>query len=325
MRTRLMLAGLAVGLVLLALWLTGSLDAVADHAAAAQKDTQNALARALRALRAGEPGALASLIGIAFGYGVFHAVGPGHGKVLIGGYGVARRVRLLPLAGIAVASSLAQATSAVGLVYAGVLVLNLSRERMVDLTERVFAPASYAAIGLIGLWLALRGGRRLVRGLAAGRVGGVASGPERAGQAAIPHGAPHGHTHDHADDRSHVHDASCGHRHGPTVEEVASVASIRDAAVLVAGIAVRPCTGALFLLILCWRMRIDAVGIAGAYAMGLGTAVVTVAVAGLSVWTREGAFAAVSGSRLVRALPLVEVAAGLAVAAVAVEMLRHAI
>ena len=90
----LMLAGLVAALPLLVLWATGSLGAIAQWAAEGQRDAQNALARAIRALRAGEAGALAGLLGLAFAYGVFHAAGPGHGKVLIGGYGVARRVRL---------------------------------------------------------------------------------------------------------------------------------------------------------------------------------------------------------------------------------------
>lgn len=329
MRTRLMLwPGLALGLMLVTFWFTGTLDHVADYAAAGQKQAQNALATSLRHLRAGDSGAFLALIGIAFTYGVFHAVGPGHGKVLIGGYGVARRVRLWPLVGIALLSSLAQATSAVVLVYAGVKLLDLTRERMVDLTERVFAPASYAAIGLIGLWLALRGVRRLSRGLRDGHQKAVLSGPAHADT--VGHDGPH--RHDHSllaacapSTGAHVHDAHCGHRHGPTAEEAASVASVRDALVLIGGIAIRPCTGAMFLLILCWRMKIDAVGIAGAYAMGLGTAIVTIAVAGLAVWTREGAFNALSIGRLARALPLVEIAAGLTVAAISVEMLRHAI
>lgn len=293
-RTLLSFAALLVLAAAVWLWGMGGAAELGAWARAGQAETQQAMARLLRALRAGEPGAMAGLMGLCFAYGFFHAAGPGHGKVLIGGYGMAARVGALRLSMLAMASSLAQAASAVVMVYAGVWLFDLTRQRMTGLTEGLMAPASYAAIALVGAWLCLRGVRRWWRRRPAG-------------------------THDTAVC------TTCGHRHGPTPDEAARVTSWRDAAMLIGAVAIRPCTGALFLLILTWRMEIEGAGIAGAFVMGLGTASVTVAVALASVTLREGAlarFAASEGQGLARALTLLEIGAGLVIAALALHLMR---
>lgn len=300
MRRALTLAGLAVGLALALIWLTGGFDALALWLARAQRAAQDSLAGAVRALRAGEAGAMAALIGVCFGYGVLHAAGPGHGKALIGGYGLARRVPVLRLSVLALVASLAQAGVAVALVHAAIGLLGLARDTVTGAGEAWVTAAGNLMVAGLGLWLLVRGARGLLRQPAGGGAG---------------HGAE-GHRHDHGD--------GCGHAHGPTAAEASAVGSLRDAALLVAGIAMRPCSGALFLLILTWQLGIGAAGIAGALAMGLGTASVTVGVALVAAWAREGALAALPASALARALPLVEVLAGAIILVAALLLLARA-
>lgn len=270
----------AFGAMALWLWGFGGADQIARSAAAAQRDVQNAMAAALRGLRADEPGALATLWGLCFAYGFVHAAGPGHGKLVIGGYGAGTQVPARRLAGLALGASLAQAFTAVLLVYAAVFLFGWGRVQMTGVADEVLAPLSYALIGLVGLWLLIRGLRHLR--------------PK----------------HDHA----HVGDGdvcgSCGHAHGPTLKQAETVRSWRDAAAVIGTIAIRPCTGALFLLILTWRLDIDWAGIIGAFVMGLGTASITVLVAFAAVGFRESALQLVNHTAVARALAWAEVLAG---------------
>jgi ABC-type nickel/cobalt efflux system permease component RcnA len=283
MRALLLIGLAAVGLAAGWLWLLGGAEEVARRAAEGQQAAQRAMAAPLRALRAGEPGALAALFGVTFAYGFFHAAGPGHGKLLLGGYAAGTRVPAARLSALALASSLAQGASAVALVYGGVWALGLTRAQLTGTAEAWLAPLSYAAVGAIGAWLVLRGARRLMR--------------------------------------LRAEAACCGHAHGPGPEAAARVTGWRDAAALIGAVALRPCTGALFLLVLTWRMDLVWQGIAGVMAMALGTASVTVAVALATLTAREGALAQLSESRtLARAAPLLEVGAGAVIAALSWQM-----
>ncbi|UWQ30035.1 nickel/cobalt transporter [Leisingera sp. M523] len=304
MRAFLAVSVLAVAVSAAWLWGFGGAGVVAAWAGEGQREAQNAMARGLRALRAGEPGALTALLGLCFAYGFFHAAGPGHGKLVIGGYGMGKPVPLARLAGLAVASSLAQAATAVLLVAGGLLLLDWGREQLTLAAEDVLAPLSYGLIALVGLWLLLRGARRLL----ASRGGG-------------PEGHhPHHHHHEQGDAC-----AACGHRHGPTAEEAAGVASLRDALAIIGAVALRPCTGAVFLLLLTWRMGVLWAGIAGAFALGLGTATVTVAVAAAAVTLRKGALAQLQGTGALRAAAVLEIAAGAVVAVLAVQIMLRAL
>lgn len=327
------LGGIAVVLLAIWLWGMGGAQLVAFEAAQAQRTAQNAMARGLRALRNGEAGAFWSLMGICFAYGFFHAAGPGHGKMVLAGYGVGRAVTLGKLAALALVSSLAQAAVAVALVLAGVWVLGWGRDELTHTAERVMAPLSYGLMALLGLYLMLRGARgllrqRLARGTAHHAHDHHVHDPHvHADRGLCDHRHNHrdhhdcdhdhsnhdpsadafaadarpgsdfaqGHAHDHSVSHrgsvDHKLDAdgicsSCGHRHAPSWQEVAALRSWREAAAIVAAIAARPCTGAIFLLLLTWRLDVLGAGVAGAFAMGAGTATVTVVVAILAVVLR---------------------------------------
>lgn len=270
MRRTALIVSVAFALLAAAAFAAGLQDWVARNAISFQRDAQNALAGALRALRAGQPGAVSGFLVLCFTHGFLHALGPGHGKAVIAAYAAASPASLRRLTGLAALSSLAQAAVAVMLVYVAVWLLDGARDRIEGLA-RLIEPLSFATIAVLGLMLVARGVRRL-------------SAPRG--------GADSGHAHAHA----HVHgpECGCGHSHAPDPVALASARDRREAAALILGIALRPCTSALFLLILTWRLDLDLLGILGAFVMGLGTMMVT-ALAGL--------FAALLRRGVVLALP----------------------
>lgn len=277
------------------LWGFGGMEDLSRWAASGQRDVQNQMAGALRGIKAGQGAAFWSLMGLCFAYGFFHAAGPGHGKVLIGGYSLGRDVARVKLAGLAVASSLAQALTAVAVVYAGVGLFQLGRAQLEGVAEKTMAPVSYGAIALVGVWLGLRGVRRW-----------WASRP--------------------VDHHEHHEGCGCGHAHGPDPEAAAKVGNWREAAVLIASIAIRPCTGAIFVLLLCWKLGIDLAGIAGAFVMGLGTASVTLLVAFAAHGLRTSALMQVAGGAgALRLQAVIEIAAGAIVCIAASQLLLRAL
>ncbi|MEL6265081.1 MAG: hypothetical protein AAFR52_05450 [Pseudomonadota bacterium] len=254
-------AVLAAVALVLALAAGSVWDDLARWALTQQRALQNEMALAVQGLRTGQPGAWAALRAATGAYGFVHALGPGHGKYLIGGVGLGSAVSAPRLVSIALVSSLAQALWAIVLVYGGFFLLEATAAQVTALAEDYLAPASYLAIAAIGVVLAARGALTLWR---------------RARPAAhVPA------------DRHHADAQACGCAgHGPAPEEVARIGSLREAAALVVGIAMRPCTGALFLLVIAWQMDIAWAGAAAVVVMGLGVAAMTGLVAVSSVAAR---------------------------------------
>jgi len=243
-------AALPLGLVAVlgaALWVFVPWADLMSWAASAQRDFQEAMARALRAVQTGEPAAIWALCSATAAYGFVHAVGPGHGKVLLGGAALASGATLRRMTVLSVLSSLAQSIVAIALVGALAIVVGLGSRQLGGLADQWLAPASTIAIAGVGLYLMYRG-VRLWRTQAT---------------------------------------TCCGHAHGPSVDETASLTNAKEAAALIASIAMRPCTGALFVLAIALRFDVFWVGCLAVLTMGLGTAAFNTLVAWSGVAARR--------------------------------------
>lgn len=261
---RLIFALAVIALALGALWAFGGLGAARTAILAAQREFQTTLAAAVRALKSGAPGAAFGLIALGFAYGVLHAAGPGHGKVVLGAWAFSSRAALWRVAAITLTASLAQATTAVVLVLGGALVFDLGREALVGMAEGPVTRAGDLVIAALGAWLVWRGLHGFWRMRERSR-----------------------HQHDDTCD--------CNHAHSPD-PNVAARAGWSEALLLIGGVALRPCTGALFVMLLTVMIGAPLVGIAATYAIGLGTALVTLAVALTSASLRDGIAGVGAGS-----------------------------
>jgi ABC-type nickel/cobalt efflux system permease component RcnA len=119
-----------------------------------QRSLHQGLSRHLRATaRAETPHAAAFVLGLSFLYGVAHAVGPGHGKLVVASLFLGREAR--PLRGVATGFlvSALQVASSVALV--GVLALGLGYQG-VDIVNRTtgIELVSYGLIMAVGVYMA---------------------------------------------------------------------------------------------------------------------------------------------------------------------------
>jgi ABC-type nickel/cobalt efflux system permease component RcnA len=237
------------------------------------------------------------LMGISFLYGIFHAAGPGHGKAVISSYLVANEETWKRGIALSFASAFVQALVAVLVVGIAAALLNATATTMNNAVWWIEI-ASYLLIAAMGarlLWT--KGGAflsewRLLRA------------PKTLGAAAVAahdhhhdHHAHHDHAHDHDHDHAHadahanpahseaghVHDEHCGHSHGPTPDQLAGPGGWKRGLMAIFAVGLRPCSGAILVLVFALAQGIFWAGVAATFVMGLGTAITVAAIATLTV------------------------------------------
>jgi nickel/cobalt transporter (NicO) family protein len=118
----------------------------------------------------------------------------------------------------------------------------------------------------------------------------------------------------------------CGHMHMPDPAQLNGPFSWRAAAGTVIAAGARPCSGAILVLVFAMAQGLFAAGVAAAFAMAIGTAVATGALAWVAVFAKSAAMRLASGenSRLALVARGFEFAAALAVLTFGVALLLGA-
>ncbi|MGC2774346.1 MAG: nickel/cobalt transporter [Bradyrhizobium sp.] len=261
------------------------------------------------------------LLAISFAYGIFHAAGPGHGKAVIASYLVANQETAKRGIVLSFASGLMQAFVAVAIVGIGAVVLNATAATMCS-AEKVVEIASYGLIALLGARLVWVKGAAFLRTLQPAAPALALAGAPAAAVAPSAHDHGHAHDqqqrahdhdghdhhghdhhgHDHHHDHAHayavahdhvhhdhVHDADCGcgHSHGPAPSELAGPGGWQRGFQAIFAAGIRPCSGAILVLVFALAQGLFWAGVAATFVMGLGTAITVATIAVLAVAAKD--------------------------------------
>ncbi len=227
-----------------------------------------------------------TLLTISFAYGIFHAAGPGHGKAVISSYLVANQETAWRGIVLSFVSALLQALVAVVLVGVCAWLLNATAQTMCS-AEKVIEIASYGLIAAFGARLVWTKGGGFMRALQAPRAE-----PALAAAHQHDHGHHHHHGHDHGHDHhhhdpGHVHDEHCGHSHGPTPDQLAGPGGWRRGLGAIVAVGLRPCSGAILVLVFSLAQGLFWAGIVATFVMGLGTAITVATIAVIAVSAKD--------------------------------------
>ncbi|RWR02974.1 nickel transporter [[Pantoea] beijingensis] len=191
------------------------------------------------------------LLGFSLVYGVLHAVGPGHGKVVIATFLATHPTRLKTSLKLTLAAAVVQGATAIMLVSVMLVIFRLS-SRQLHLSSYWLEKGSYLLVVGLGLWLswrALKGLRNTLRLPVAPTV------------LRIYHIGHHHHAR-----------CGCGHRHVPDAHVLSTAISWKTKALVVLSMGMRPCSGAIMLLLFSKVIGVYVWGVLSAVVMAFGTA-----------------------------------------------------
>jgi hypothetical protein len=216
------------------------------------------------------PQATVWLLVLSFVYGVVHAAGPGHGKAVIAAYILASERALQRGLIMAVAAALLQALVAILLVTILAVVLRVTSSSMTLMANHIERLSFFAvtAVGLALLWK--KSGHFL------------ALLPAQKNDTA--HGVTPSHSHSHSHSHAHAGDDACCHNHAPMADDSASM---RDMGMAVFAAGIRPCSGAILVLVFALSQKMLPLGIIAALVMAAGTALTTGGLATMAVLAKN--------------------------------------
>ena len=222
-------------------------------------------------IRSGEFSGGLFLVISGFIYGFLHAVGPGHGKFVITTYLSTSHENMAASRLISFAGSMMQGVGAIAFVWLLAVIFNFSMGDL-SLSRWYVEKASAVFIAVFGL-------------ITLGRAFGVTPWRRKAKRPLAHFSASDnqpkiGLAHAHAGE-----DCGCGHKHLPSQDDLRGTLASRGWVILSMGI--RPCSGAILILVFANAVGMFRWGIAAVMSMALGTALSIMIVAMLVTRARD--------------------------------------
>jgi nickel/cobalt transporter (NicO) family protein len=243
------------------------------------------LSSLIRAAKA-DGSAAYTLLGVSFLYGIFHAAGPGHGKAVISSYMIANDETWRRGVILSFASAILQACTAIAIVGIAAIALGATAHVMGN-AVRVIEIISYALIIMIGLRLLWVKGRSFLILLRGEQHDHHRDHAHDHGHAHAHHDHDHGHAHGHDHDHDHGDEAHAwGHAHAPEPAELKGPHWLRRGLAAIIAVGLRPCSGAIIVLVFALAQGLFWIGVASTFVMGLGTAITVAIVATVAVGAR---------------------------------------
>ena len=97
------------------------------------------------------------------------------------------------------------------------------------------------------------------------------------------------HHHDHHGHDHHDHASAWGHAHAPEPQELAGPGGWKRGLSAIVAVGLRPCSGAILVLVFALAQGLFWAGIAATFIMGLGTAITVAVIATIAVGARRWA------------------------------------
>ncbi|MGP6378816.1 nickel/cobalt transporter [Yersinia bercovieri] len=219
-----------------------------------QKNMHQQMAQLLQQVKANPHQTGMALMMFSLIYGVLHAVGPGHGKVVIITYLATHPAQLKSSLKLTFAASILQGGVAILLVTLLLGVLQLS-SRYLHQSSFWLEKGSFLLVIGLGVLLCLRAIKRLCQQVKALKPRKITI------QRIQPLAADH----------IHSDECGCGHRHLPSAQELQAGDDWRTRLAIVLAMGMRPCSGAIMVLLFAKVIGVYWWGILSAIAMAIGT------------------------------------------------------